>query len=54
MVGDILIVTIKETENAYELRDIRPYTYSTNPYPGPKAKAAFLQLTSEGVIISDP
>ena len=54
MVGDIIIVTVKETGAAYELKDIRQYTLSTNPHPGPKAKAAYLQLTSDGVIISNP
>lgn len=53
MVGDIFKVTIKETGITYELKDIQPYTLSTNPYPGPKAKAAFFQLTSDGTIISN-
>lgn len=53
MVGDIFIVTVKETGFVKELKDIRPYTLSTNLHPGPKAKAAFLQLTSDGTIISN-
>jgi hypothetical protein len=54
MVGDILIVTVKQTEFIRELKDIRPYTLPTNPYPGPFAEAAFFILTQEGAIISDP
>ncbi|MDP2934299.1 MAG: hypothetical protein Q8N59_00805 [bacterium] len=53
MVGDIFIVTVKETGFTAELKDIRPYNLPTNPNPGPKAKAAFLQLTAEGTIISN-
>ncbi|MDP2924567.1 MAG: hypothetical protein Q8O30_12775 [Candidatus Omnitrophota bacterium] len=53
MVGDIFIVTVKETGFVKELKDIRPYTLSTNAHPGPKAKAAFLTLTEDGTIISN-
>jgi len=53
MVGDIFIVTVKETQFIKELKDIRPYTLPTNLYPGPLAKAVFFQLTSDGKIISD-
>lgn len=53
MVGDIYIVTVKQTGIAKELKDVRPYTLSTNPNQGPYAKAAFFRLTKEGVIISD-
>jgi len=53
MVGDIFIVTVKETGFVKELKDIRPYNLSTNLHPGPKAKAAFFQLTSDGTIISN-
>jgi hypothetical protein len=54
MVGDIFIITVKETGFVKELLDIRPYTLPTNPYPGPLAKAAFFKLTSDGTIISSP
>ncbi len=54
MVGDIFIITVKETGFTKELKDIRPYTLPTNLKPGPKAKAAFFQLTEDGRIISDP
>jgi len=53
MVGDIFIVTVKQTGFVKELKDIRPYNLPANPYPGPKAKAAFLTLTKDGIIISD-
>jgi len=53
MVGDIFIVTVKETGFVKELKDIQPYTLPTNPNPGPKAKAAFFQLTADGTIISN-
>lgn len=54
MVGDIFKVKVKQiTGPIKELRDIRPYTLSTNPCPGPLARAAFFVLTKEGVIISD-
>jgi len=54
MVGDIFIVTVKETGFIKELKDIRPYNLSTNLHQGPKAKAAFFKLTTDGKIISDP
>lgn len=54
MVGDIYKVTVKQTGTITELKDVRPYNLSTNPYPGPYAKAAFFRLNIEGVIISSP
>ena len=54
MVGDIFIVTVKETGFVKELKDIRPYTLPTNTRQGPKARAAFFQLTQDGRIISEP
>jgi len=54
MVGDIFIITVKETGFVKELKDIRPYTLPTNAIQGPKARAAFFQLTQDGRIISEP
>ena len=54
MVGDIFIITVKETGFVKELKDIRPYTLPTNARQGPKARAAFFQLTQDGRIISEP
>lgn len=54
MVGEIYFITVKQTGVAKELKDVRSYNFYPNPYQGPKARAAFFTLTTEGVIVSNP
>ncbi|MDP2923938.1 MAG: hypothetical protein Q8O30_09520 [Candidatus Omnitrophota bacterium] len=54
LVGDTFLVTVLQTNQTKQLKDIRLYDLPTNPYPGPKAKTVFLQLTVDGKIISEP
>jgi len=54
LVGDTFLITVMQTNQTRLLKDIRSYVLSTNPYPGPKAKTVFLQLTADGKIISEP
>ncbi|MDP2924568.1 MAG: hypothetical protein Q8O30_12780 [Candidatus Omnitrophota bacterium] len=54
LVGDTFLVTVLQANRTKQLKDIRLYDLPTNPYPGPKAKTVFLQLTADGKIISEP
>lgn len=53
IVGDRIIIKVKQTGFEKELKDIRKNTFSFNPYQGPKAKIACFILTREGTIISE-